>query len=280
MPHEDQNKKRSSENALGRQKYQHDKIEFWIDEMLYRGLTEYCLRNSLTLEEGASSLIEKGIDNYWLMVYKFKKRDFEILRENFEVYRKDNERLKAIEAQNEELKSLLLKEGASTEILKFAEKSSAKEGGNRFETKDGAGGDTSEKKRLLRLELARGTVEKLNQFLLEKGFFAIDAIPVLIKYGLSSQDEDDLRVLKSEMEKELPKLDVQYTVLRFKIYQYFKVNQTLTMRLNILLAENRKLKEMCRRYGILNPGSKDEWDEWGAEKIGELYSRYLYVKRP
>lgn len=255
-------------------------MEFSLRMSVHQELIAYCQRKSLTLEGGVSSLMERGMDNYWLMAYKSLKHDLIILKENFETYKRDNKLLTAIEEQNEELKSQLLEKGISGQVLAMASK---KRDLNKIEktsaVKEPAEKEGEAEAARISVALNEGTVERLKHFLMEKNFFATDALPVLIEYGLASEDENSLRALREEREKELPKIDAEYAVLRFQTYQCFKVNQMITIRLHLLLAENRSLKELCQLQGIRNHCARDPWDDWGPEKISELYGRYVFVNR-
>ncbi|MCQ8892005.1 MAG: hypothetical protein NQU41_01330 [Candidatus Methanosuratincola sp.] len=277
--HKDPNKNQSSKQSEGIEKGRFRNLEFSLKKRAYQELLAYCQRKSLTLEDGVSSLIERGIDNYWLMAYKSLKHDFIMLKENFETYKRDNKLLTAIEAQNEELKSQLLKKGIPNQVLATpSKKENTNKAGELSVAKELADKEGESEAARMSLAVREETAAKLKQFLIEKGFFVTDAVPVLIEYGLASQDEYALMALKEEREKELPKMDAEYAALRFRAYQYFKVNQTITIRLYVLLSENRRLKELCQLHGICI-AAQDPWDDWGSDKINELYGRYVFVNR-
>jgi len=86
-------------------------IELVVGESTYRRLVDHCQRNSLPFEDGVRSLLERGMENYWLMAYKSLKQDLAILEEDFKRYKRDYELLDAIEKQNEELDALLRSKG-------------------------------------------------------------------------------------------------------------------------------------------------------------------------
>lgn len=128
----------------------------------------------------------------------------------------------------------------------------------------------------VRLTLTLEVANRLNRFLREKGFRASDIVPVLIEYGLDSQDEDALKELREERDRELPKIDSKYAVIRFQNYECFIVNQAIAMRLHTLLSENRRLKRLCRAEGIMNTEVKDAWDSWGVTEVDDFYKRYVF----
>jgi hypothetical protein len=130
----------------------------------------------------------------------------------------------------------------------------------------------------VRLKLIPELAKKLDRFLCEKGFRVSDAAPVLIEYGLNSLDEGALKELGGERERELPKLETNYAVVRFQAYQCFMINQAIVMRLHILLSENRRLKKLCMAEGMMGAAMvKDAWESWGAAEVDSFYKRYVFV---
>lgn len=120
--------------------------------------------------------------------------------------------------------------------------------------------------------------ERLAPFLRQKGVQADDAIPILLQYGLNSPREDSKDELEAERERELPKLETSYAKTRFKANQCFMINQAVTMRLHVLLSENRRLKKLCRAKGLIGKTAKDPWDSWGPSDLDSFYKRYVFVK--
>ncbi|MCQ5377577.1 MAG: hypothetical protein NO516_05950 [Candidatus Methanomethylicia archaeon] len=138
---------------------------------------------------------------------------------------------------------------------------------------------TAAEKIRIKISLPFEFAERLKSFIADKGLFADDALPVLIEYGLDSQDECALERLRQERDKDLPKIDSKHAVLRFQAYQYFMINQAITMKLNISLEINRRLKALCKTNGLMDISARDEWDGWGHEIVDELFKRYVFTNK-
>lgn len=270
----------------------HARIEFDLPEETYRKLCDES-RNAdcaAELAERVQQILERAMENYWVMAYRRMRDDYERLKEDCERYRRDNEALDAIERQNAELQALLESKGLSADAGQAVQNPSPSQGRDgrpgslapgRPEGKPAGaqtGGGGSRKVRVA-LELPSGFIGRLSQFLSEKCLLPEDALPVMVEYGLEAEDEEALKRLKEERDRELCRIDSEYAALRFRSYQYFMVNQAITMKLNILLSENRRLKEACRANSLLPKERRDEWDGWGSERVGELFRRYVFTNR-
>ncbi|MEM2130090.1 MAG: hypothetical protein QXZ70_05780 [Candidatus Bathyarchaeia archaeon] len=67
---------------------------------------------------------------------------------------------------------------------------------------------------------------------------------MLIQYGLSDENEEEMEKLRLEKDSQAGRsLYRDYVVMKFKAYEYFMENKRITMKLNILLSENRLLKK-------------------------------------
>lgn len=134
-----------------------------------------------------------------------------------------------------------------------------------------------ENKRHLKIPVSEGTARDLYYFLKEKGLNKTEGTERLIEYGLSDENEEELELLRAEKESQMSQLGRQYSVMRFKTYEYFFENRILTMKLNLMLKENRSLK--ARLGKVTNEFSNvDEWDRWGEDRIDEFLKRYVFTK--
>jgi hypothetical protein len=134
-----------------------------------------------------------------------------------------------------------------------------------------------ENKKHLKISMSEVTARELHAFLKEKGLNKTDGTEKLIEYGLSDESEEELEILRMEKESQMSQLGRQYSVMRFKTYEYYLENKNLTMKLRSMLKENRSLKvrlgKVTDRFSTV-----DEWDSWSEEKIDELLKRYVFTK--
>ena len=267
-------------------------MEFDLAEPAYRKLCDGSGEAGCAagLAERVQLILERAMENYWVMAYRRMRDDYERLKVDCDRYRRDNEALDAVERQNAELQALLESKGVSADAVQAVPNpspSQGRDGGPRplapVRTEGKPAGAQTEgggsRKARVAVELPSGFVGRLSQFLSEKCLLPEDALPVMVEYGLEAEDEEALKRLKEERDRDLCRIDSEYATLRFRSYQYFMVNQAITMKLNILLSENRRLKEACRANGLLPEDSSDEWDAWGSEKVVELFRRYVFTNR-
>ena len=132
----------------------------------------------------------------------------------------------------------------------------------------------------LKVTIPDMAAEQLNVFLREKGLQQSNGIPLLVQYGLSDENEEELEKLRSEMGSQVGRsLDKEYTVMKFQAYEYFMENKALTMRLNLLLSENRQLKQRLEADSLRDCICKDEWDNWDEARIDEFFDKYVLMNR-
>ena len=133
-----------------------------------------------------------------------------------------------------------------------------------------------ENKKHLKIPISEVTARELHVFLKEKGLNKTEGTEKLIEYGLSDESEEELKILRMEKESQMSKLGRQYSVMRFKTYEYYLENKNLTMKLRSMLKENRSLK--TRLVKVTDGFSTvDEWDSWSEDKIDELLQRYVFT---
>jgi hypothetical protein len=86
-------------------------IDVFIDHTTYGRFRAYTAEN--VLEEGAAlmQVLERGMANYWLQEFKQLKQNYLPMKKLFEEYKRDNEALKALEKQNEQLQGILERKG-------------------------------------------------------------------------------------------------------------------------------------------------------------------------
>jgi len=122
--------------------------------------------------------------------------------------------------------------------------------------------------------------ESFRKFLNEKGLSESYGIHLLMQYGLSEEDEEELEKLGLEKDSQVGhSLYREYVVMKFQAYEYFMENKRITMKLNLLLSENRLLKKRLEKEGLQNCVSKDEWDDWDKARVDEFYRKYIFIDR-
>ena len=137
----------------------------------------------------------------------------------------------------------------------------------------------SREKARLKIAISYKTAENLNQFLKEKGLSERQGLPMLIQYGLSEENEEELKKLKSEKESQMSHLWGTYAVMKFKAYEYFMENKSLVIKLLSLLSENHSLKRMLEKMEMQSLVTKDEWDDWNNTVIDNFYDKYVFINR-
>jgi len=112
----------------------------------------------------------------------------------------------------------------------------------------------------------------------EKGLPWKEGIVLLLIYGLSDETQEELKQLRQERESKLFKISQAYSVMRFRLYEYSQENKALTMKLRLMLNENRSLKKTLEKEGVGCEIPKDDWDNWDVAKIDNYYRRYVFGK--
>ena len=132
----------------------------------------------------------------------------------------------------------------------------------------------------LKIAVQFEAAEKLNNFLKEKGLPERWGIPLLIEYGLSDEGEGELEKLRGEMQSQMRHLWGKHAIMKFKAYELFTENARITLKLNILLSENRSLKKRLKDEDLQNLVPSNEWDDWDNTVTGKYYSKYIFMNRP
>lgn len=138
----------------------------------------------------------------------------------------------------------------------------------------------SREKVRLKVAIPYETAEKLRHFLEEKGILESQGIPLLIQYGLSSESEEELEMLKNEMKTDTAhKLWGEYAVIKFKAYEYFMENRAMVIMLPSMLQENKMLKRRLKIKRLQKLIPKDEWDSWNNSIVDAYYQKYVFESR-
>jgi len=82
-------------------------IDIFLDHLTYDKFKVYFTKNGLDESSALVQVLERGMANYWLQEFKHLKQNYLPMKKVFEEYKKDNEALKAIEKQNEQLQKTL-----------------------------------------------------------------------------------------------------------------------------------------------------------------------------
>jgi hypothetical protein len=134
----------------------------------------------------------------------------------------------------------------------------------------------SETKSHMIINLHVEEAERVKRFLDEKRLLWEGGIGLLLAYGLSDETEDELEILRREKELNMFKLGQKYATMRFRSYEYYQENKALTMRLRLMLNENKSLKKTLEKENLSCEVHDNFWDDWGEEKIDDYYRKYVF----
>jgi cell shape-determining protein MreC len=82
-------------------------IDIFLDHSVYEKFRTYIAKNGLDESSAVVQVLERGMANYWVQEFKCLKQNYPFMEELFKEYKKDNEVLKALMRQNEQLQKLL-----------------------------------------------------------------------------------------------------------------------------------------------------------------------------
>jgi len=137
----------------------------------------------------------------------------------------------------------------------------------------------SHEKSRLKVAISFEAARKLEIFLKEKGLPWKQGIQMLIEYGLSEENDDELRNLESERKSQFNYLYDNYCRMKFRAYEFLMENKVLARALIFLLSENQSLKNRLKNEGLQNCVSQDEWDNWDNAVIDDYYRKYVFGDR-
>jgi hypothetical protein len=84
-------------------------LETSLDKSTYERFRDYVMKNRLSKSDAVVKILERGMANYWLFEFKQMKASYMHIKKLFEELKKVNELLKAMQMENEQLKSILEK---------------------------------------------------------------------------------------------------------------------------------------------------------------------------
>jgi cell shape-determining protein MreC len=90
-------------------------LEVFLDNSLYERFRDYIMKNHLSESDAVVKILERGMANYWLHEFKQTKSSYLHIKKLFEEFKRDNELLKALQVENEQLKSILEKANLKVE---------------------------------------------------------------------------------------------------------------------------------------------------------------------
>jgi len=138
--------------------------------------------------------------------------------------------------------------------------------------------DSHEKSRL-KVAIPSEVAKKMEIFLKEKGFLRKQGIQMLIEYGSSEENDNELRNLESERKSQFNYLYDNYCRMKFRAYEFLIENKVLARALTFLLSENQSLKNRLKNEGLQSCVSQDEWDNWDNAVIDDYYRKYVFGDR-
>ena len=84
-------------------------LEAFLDKSTYERFRDYVMKNRLSESNAVVKILERGMANYWLFEFRQMKANCMHIKRLFEEFKKDNELLKAMQVENEQLKNILEK---------------------------------------------------------------------------------------------------------------------------------------------------------------------------
>jgi len=82
-------------------------IDVFLDRATNDRFRAFMEKNGLYENTALVQVLERGMANYWLQVFKQMRQNYSLLERSFEEYSKDNEVLSELEQQTEWLRSFL-----------------------------------------------------------------------------------------------------------------------------------------------------------------------------
>jgi predicted nuclease with TOPRIM domain len=92
-------------------------IDIFLDHLTYDKFRAYVTKNGLDESSALVQVLERGMANYWLQEFKHLKQNYLPMKKLFEECKKDNEALRAIEKQNEQLQKRLEEKSQQRKII-------------------------------------------------------------------------------------------------------------------------------------------------------------------
>jgi DNA replicative helicase MCM subunit Mcm2 (Cdc46/Mcm family) len=86
-------------------------VDVFLDSLTYDRFRAYVAKSHLDEGTALVDVLERGVANYLLMQFKRMKQDYPRIEMLFNEYKKDNEVLRALEQQNDQLQKILEEEG-------------------------------------------------------------------------------------------------------------------------------------------------------------------------
>jgi hypothetical protein len=96
-------------------------INVFLDIHTYNKFKSFVSTNNLDEASAFVKVLERGMDNYWLEVFKQLKDDYHLMKNIYKDYNKDNEILKLLEKQNDYLKKILTEYETKNTLRKSSE---------------------------------------------------------------------------------------------------------------------------------------------------------------
>jgi hypothetical protein len=82
-------------------------IDVFLDHPTYEKFKKYMIENDLDESSTLVKILKRGMTNYWLQEFKQMKESYLHMKKLFTEYKKDNEILKALQEENEQLRKIL-----------------------------------------------------------------------------------------------------------------------------------------------------------------------------
>jgi hypothetical protein len=82
-------------------------IDMFLDHPTYEKFKAYIAENHLDESRALDKVLKHGMTNYWLQEFKQMKESHLHMKKLFKEYKKDNETLKTLQKENEQMRKIL-----------------------------------------------------------------------------------------------------------------------------------------------------------------------------
>ena len=84
-------------------------LDIFLDHEIFDKFRLYARNNGLDEDKALIQVLQRGMDNYWLLEYKQLKENFPYAKQLLSVLMQDDEALTWLEQENEKMRELLVK---------------------------------------------------------------------------------------------------------------------------------------------------------------------------
>lgn len=119
----------------------------------------------------------------------------------------------------------------------------------------------------LKLSVPRSFGDTLRKFVKDHGLHPKFDVRKILEYGLVQESDEELERLEKERCQLSSEVHTNYAKTKFKAYEKLMDNKALTIKLQFLVSENKRLRRLLHEKGLID--SVDT--KWTKEKIDEFF---------